>query len=184
MLPKDLVHLVMKFLEGATANEAIMACFQHYLRLAKEHEETYPTISFQTLEYDLRLTNPLGEPLTKRAQMKVHVEAFRSTFGILLSPTIELTWVTDSDQFCSWDVCGEDNDPRMAPGEWVEGKEYKLPAPIESYVPRDVVLPSRIMVHLVRCRNLKSFGMSVDIDAKGLLSTKIGAREMVKYLFQ
>ena len=56
MLPKDLLHLVFSFVEGMGINEAINACFVHYIGLKNHTQGEHPDV-----EYKIKLTGPLGE---------------------------------------------------------------------------------------------------------------------------
>ena len=88
-LPKDLVHLVMTFVEGRSTSEAILMCLQHYTKRVADEGELLPDF-----QYKLKLTDGLGRTIGIRWEVILHfgghrVEIFEVN-RILVSFSIEM----------------------------------------------------------------------------------------------
>ena len=78
LLPRDLVHLVMTFVQGKSTSEAILLCLQHYSKCAEEYNAFLPDF-----QYQLMLTDGFGRRVARRMEIIMHTGSHRvEVFGM------------------------------------------------------------------------------------------------------
>ena len=173
MLPKDLLTIVLTFVEAPEIHEAMNMCLRHYEDQCKEYRDRQPP----DMEYEIDMVHPLGRYVEGHVVLKL--EDYKPFVdSSLYYCTVIIRFVLE-DSMCEWCVSEEGAGRELL----VTGEVYHLPQPAEFYFPRSIEVPTRILGYLA-CANEVVRGRTNFARLEGFLEERFGVPEMLDYLLE